>query len=430
MFILLPLPYWKQRQACWPRYRSGCDLLSFYYLCRTGNNQNHIKSLSETVVICFHFTTFAVLETTVCAEHVQRVLLWFAFILLPLPYWKQRKQGVPVLWCVVICFHFTTFAVLETTACSGRGLRPPLWFAFILLPLPYWKQLCCNYSCPTPRCDLLSFYYLCRTGNNSDIIFICHDKLWFAFILLPLPYWKQLNQTTINNQPSCDLLSFYYLCRTGNNRPLFLRERSLVVICFHFTTFAVLETTNTWTNSQWTPLWFAFILLPLPYWKQPDGAYILAAGSCDLLSFYYLCRTGNNTALGERIIDVVVICFHFTTFAVLETTHRLAHPLVHLLWFAFILLPLPYWKQLHPNIYILRFRCDLLSFYYLCRTGNNLEQIHFPSRRLWFAFILLPLPYWKQPPHAIRVYYHRCDLLSFYYLCRTGNNPFIITIPR
>ena len=44
--------------------RHGCDLLSFYYLCRTGNNRVHLTSTQVLVVICFHFTIFVVLETT------------------------------------------------------------------------------------------------------------------------------------------------------------------------------------------------------------------------------------------------------------------------------------------------------------------------------------------------------------------------------
>ena len=46
------------------------------------------------------------------------------------------------------------------------------------------------------------------------------------------------------------------------------------------------------------------------------------ANSCDLLSFYYLCRTGNNPEGGHHHPASVVICFHFTIFVVLETTHR------------------------------------------------------------------------------------------------------------
>ena len=44
----------------------SCDLLSFYYLCRTGNNLNYANISKRKVVICFHFTIFVVLETTNC----------------------------------------------------------------------------------------------------------------------------------------------------------------------------------------------------------------------------------------------------------------------------------------------------------------------------------------------------------------------------
>ena len=90
------------------------------------------------------------------------------------------------------------------------------------------------------------------------------------------------------------MLSFYYLCRTGNNfcEDFILDEE--VVICFHFTIFVVLETTVTMALAR-------------------DCC-------CDLLSFYYLCRTGNNAYTSVAAINVVVICFHFTIFVVLETT--------------------------------------------------------------------------------------------------------------
>ena len=268
-FILLPLPYWKQQARQYALAFLRCDLLSFYYLCRTGNNPPRPRGSTTAVVICFHFTTFAVLETTHGHRLYRMVVLWFAFILLPLPYWKQRHE-------------------------AEAFIARQLWFAFILLPLPYWKQLAQRLVTLLQCCDLLSFYYLCRTGNNVIPDSLGRQQLWFAFILLPLPYWKQRRWSRTTVIGGCDLLSFYYLCRTGNN-PSSRRTRwATVVICFHFTTFAVLETT----------------------WSSEVGRVV----GCDLLSFYYLCRTGNNLkklGLAERL---VVICFHFTTFAVLETT--------------------------------------------------------------------------------------------------------------
>ena len=92
----------------------------------------------------------------------------------------------------------------------------------------------------------------------------------------------------------CDLLSFYYLCRTRNNYHALTSDVYHVVICFHFTIFVVLGTT-----------------FPLPSLRDLR---------CDLLSFYYLCRTRNNTAVGVSPLSCVVICFHFTIFVVLGTT--------------------------------------------------------------------------------------------------------------
>ena len=297
------------------------------------------------VVICFHFTIFVVLETT-CTDGIQRSYpLWFAFILLSLSYWKQLTIANTTSRGVVICFHFTIFVVLETTYTHRLVLLALLWFAFILLSLSYWKQLkraffrdkavviCFHFTIfvvlettderrlhPAPRCDLLSFYYLCRTGNNIDdkrrewkrvvicfhfTIFVVLETtpcwkqpsptwLWFAFILLSLSYWKQPGQEGVHLRRRCDLLSFYYLCRTGNNAIAVKVTRNVVVICFHFTIFVVLETTNRYAD------------------KLEEG--------CDLLSFYYLCRTGNNITHAIHNTIHVVICFHFTIFVVLETT--------------------------------------------------------------------------------------------------------------
>ena len=401
------------------------------------------------VVICFHFTIFVVLETT-----------------------RDRTQAnAPE---VVICFHFTIFVVLETTYWNRSSLRGTLWFAFILLSLSYWKQPNTVFMSPSDGCDLLSFYYLCRTGNNRDpqqtlrlpvvicfhfTIFvvletthggrsIAEPPLWFAFILLSLSYWKQRNWGYPIQLFCCDLLSFYYLCRTGNNVLPPLLPPTMVVICFHFTIFVVLETTKMNEQRSAVTLWFAFILLSLSYWKQLLLLRDAHGGGCDLLSFYYLCRTGNNRRPHHPLAAGVVICFHFTIFVVLETTEEYYGEERAKLWFAFILLSLSYWKQQRKCLPFLMPSCDLLSFYYLCRTGNNIRRkghvfqvvvicFHFTIfvvletthhlhggtlRELWFAFILLSLSYWKQLPFSYKSLASCCDLLSFYYLCRTGNN--------
>ena len=220
-----------------------------------------------------------------------------------------------------------------------------LWFAFILLSLSYWKQLLNDDYYVACCCDLLSFYYLCRTGNNYKNIYIINNKLWFAFILLSLSYWKQPVAIRFLCERCCDLLSFYYLCRTGNNVVHCCPPNASVVICFHFTIFVVLET----TVADWN----------------------VAVLGCDLLSFYYLCRTGNNCLSISANNKEVVICFHFTIFVVLETTNMGISTFLYWLWFAFILLSLSYWKQQKEESRTAMLCCDLLSFYYLCRTGNN-----------------------------------------------------------
>ena len=176
--------------------------------------------------------------------------------------WRQRH---PV---VVICFHFTIFVVLGTTG---------------------WK-----YYLIARSCDLLSFYYLCRTRNNADGKTVSLAGVVICFHFTIFVVLGTTNNVKPGTAECCDLLSFYYLCRTRNNFHALYRITYSVVICFHFTIFVVLGTTPSFFQS--------------------------AFASCDLLSFYYLCRTRNNTAQGRQRSALVVICFHFTIFVVLGTT--------------------------------------------------------------------------------------------------------------
>ena len=246
-------------------------------------------------------------------------MLWFAFILLSLSYWKQHVSEQERRAAVVICFHFTIFVVLETTQAHPWRRRDWLWFAFILLSLSYWKQLGKGRIIHWSGCDLLSFYYLCRTGNNWALYWRPCSSVVICFHFTIFVVLETTRMYSMVVRPCCDLLSFYYLCRTGNN----MRSKSATKI----------------------QLWFAFILLSLSYWKQQGGGKKHEVISCDLLSFYYLCRTGNNRSKNCCVSFIVVICFHFTIFVVLETTEKLN-------------------KFFETG-------CDLLSFYYLCRTGNN-----------------------------------------------------------
>ena len=192
-----------------------------------------------------------------------------------------------------------------------------LWFAFILLSLSYWKQHNSVQASASFSCDLLSFYYLCRTGNNGKLGIYVFARVVICFHFTIFVVLETTNWVSKRYNRRCDLLSFYYLCRTGNNFNSRFNNSPGVVICFHFTIFVVLETTVPEVASYKITLWFAFILLSLSYWKQHVAGRALQSLGCDLLSFYYLCRTGNNHDIKDTID--VVICFHFTIFVVLET---------------------------------------------------------------------------------------------------------------
>ena len=192
---------------------------------------------------------------------------------------------------------------------------------------------------------MLSIYYLWHTENNHKIRLEISTRLWFAFNLLSLTYWKQRKTIEDKMREGCDLLSIYYLWHTENNWILVIAMPVPVVICFQSIIFDILKTTSSPELPVQPGLWFAFNLLSLTYWKQPSFCPFTGAGCCDLLSIYYLWHTENNR-LKER-----------------------GKP--SLLWFAFNLLSLTYWKQ--PSIVSLSASssCDLLSIYYLWHTENN-----------------------------------------------------------
>ena len=143
------------------------------------------------------------------------------------------------------------------------------------------------------------------------------------------------------------------------------------MICFHFTIFVVLTTTITRSVAKIRRLWFAFILLSLSYWQQPMTRFCDCWPRCDLLSFYYLCRTDNNVKGWDKSPEPVVICFHFTIFVVLTTTQN-------------------GYKDFHHSVVI----CfHFTIFVVLTTTSRSWVQ---PKDALWFAFILLSLSYWQQ----------------------------------
>ena len=222
--------------------------------------------------------------------------MWFAFNLLSLTYWKQHKFDTVSRLAVVICFQSIIFDILKTTLETASLIQS--------------------------SCDLLSIYYLWHTENNKIVYLQKKRLLWFAFNLLSLTYWKQhyfLNGQLVNG---CDLLSIYYLWHTENNVCPISTLSAVVVICFQSIIFDILKTTHSGTSSAIITLWFAFNLLSLTYWKQPIVHY-------------------DN-------LPHVVICFQSIIFDILKTTRQRYGLYRHLLWFAFNLLSLTYWKQRKP----------------------------------------------------------------------------------
>ena len=60
--------------------------------------------------------------------------------------------------------------------------------------------------------------------------------------------------------------------------------KAMVVICFRISIFEPLKTTIAKNNNGTFELWFAFELVSLNHWKQPEAARAYAEASCDLLS--------------------------------------------------------------------------------------------------------------------------------------------------
>ena len=134
-------------------------------------------------------------------------MLWFAFKLVSLTYWKQLRSRITINVTVVICFQISIFDLLKTTR-RGRGTtNDMLWFAFKLVSLTYWKQLKngCQIIDSVVICFQISIFDLLKTTPWWNIL--RHFSLWFAFKLVSLTYWKQLNKSRSITKNSCDLLS-------------------------------------------------------------------------------------------------------------------------------------------------------------------------------------------------------------------------------
>ena len=220
--------------------------------------------------------------------------------------------------------------------------------------------------------------------------------MWFAFNLLSLTYWKQHWPTIPLLLLRCDLLSIYYLWHTENNHRQDGYLLLTVVICFQSIIFDILKTTRPSSGESTSMLWFAFNLLSLTYWKQHYFLNGQLVNGCDLLSIYYLWHTENNVCPISTLSAVVVICFQSIIFDILKTTHSGTSSAIITLWFAFNLLSLTYWKQpiVHydnlPHVVI----CFQSIIFDILKTTRQRYGLY--RHLLWFAFNLLSLTYWKQ----------------------------------
>ena len=159
-------------------------------------------------MICFHFSIFEPLETAHSVYTSSATLLWFAFILVSLNHWKQQAYQETLTDYVVICFHFSIFEPLETASVKHTFLTSELWFAFILVSLNHWKQHKPNHheKNQVVICFHFSIFEPLETAFSTLIRY--GARLWFAFILVSLNHWKQLIMYPTKINIGCDLLSF------------------------------------------------------------------------------------------------------------------------------------------------------------------------------------------------------------------------------
>ena len=119
---------------------------------------------------------------------------------------------------VVICFQISIFEPLETTRIQVVPLGQVLWFAFKLVSLNHWKQLDDNrlINLHVVICFQISIFEPLETTELSCLCALC--ALWFAFKLVSLNHWKQQKKPGFWN--------------------------GYVVICFQISIFEPLETTE------------------------------------------------------------------------------------------------------------------------------------------------------------------------------------------
>ena len=162
--------------------------------------------------------------------------------------------------------------------------------------------------------------------------------------------------------------------------------QSPVVICFQFSIFEPLDTTRQRFLTLKVRLWFAFNLVSLNHWTQRYG--------------------------GQNRKRLVVICFQFSIFEPLDTTWLFCSILVMVLWFAFNLVSLNHWTQHEWGESVAKpvVICFQFSIFEPLDTTHSTESDD--PAELWFAFNLVSLNHWTQRVKQKEGQLNRCDLLS------------------
>ena len=184
-----------------------------------------------------------------------------------------------------------------------------MWFAFKLVSLSHWIQhyQVTEHDFGVVICFQISIF---EPLNTALVWYMSKQiKLWFAFKLVSLSHWIQ--------------------------RTFYITIWFFVVICFQISIFEPLNTASLSFLWWWASLWFAFKLVSLSHWIQPN--------------------------INSRSISRVVICFQISIFEPLNTAAWRAETEVEPLWFAFKLVSLSHWIQRDWLETVYTAGCDLLS---------------------------------------------------------------------
>ena len=144
----------------------------------------------------------------------------------------------------MICFQISIFEPLNTAKETKAEWKRGLWFAFKLVSLSHWIQ---RYNLP----KIISLVVICfqisifePLNTAISVPTVRGSRLWFAFKLVSLSHWIQL--------------------------PLLLYLDTFVVICFQISIFEPLNTARSTHVAYYIKLWFAFKLVSLSHWIQPN----------------------------------------------------------------------------------------------------------------------------------------------------------------